>query len=132
MPEEAFCGLGQHDPGFRDLVGYDGLIACTASMFGNMQCSTHLVSLSCFPHQDDGICVGKHITTLDGAGDQVVQHDLVARVEQKASELTVVVRVGTDFRLVFTKTHAKQVPRDPVVFFVEYLVVNVLEKFQLD
>ena len=48
---------GQFDTGFRDLVGHDGLIACTASMLGNMQCSTHLVSISGFSHQDDGICI---------------------------------------------------------------------------
>ena len=60
-------------------------------------------------------------------GDEIVQHALVGRVEQEASELTVVVRVGVYLSLVFAETDAEQVAGDPVVFLVEYLVVNVFK-----
>ena len=101
-------------------------------MLGDVQGAGHAEAVADLAHQDDRVRVREHVARLDGTGEQVVEQRLVARQQQQAADLRVVVGVRRHLGLVHSVLLTQHVTGDPLRLLPQDLVVHVVEDVHLE
>jgi len=84
------------------------------------------------PQKDDRVGIRGQVALHDLAGDEILQHNLIARLQDHRRELVLVVGALGDQVLDLHPFASKQVPRDPVVIGAQDLLVDELDELELD
>ena len=101
-------------------------------MLGDIERPALPTFLTSASHQDNRTCVCEDVALAQWLPDQVVEQDVGGCVEVKASDLMRVIGMGLDLGNVGAEVFPEEFSGSPIVFFAKNVMVEVLEKLELD
>ena len=96
-----------------------------------MQRPLHAVPLANLAHQNDRVRIAKLISTFNRTVNQVVQSDFMRGIQQHRGELLMIISMFHHPLFIGTKIHAKQISRNPIMVFVQDLMIDIVEQLKL-